>query len=471
MATAHADTRNGSSGGRGDLFDRLPPHSLESEKAVLGSVLLDPLMCDDVALVVRPQDFYAHAHEVLFTHLLAMHEAGGRIDPTLLIDRLKKAGDFEAIGGISYLGEISQSVPTAANAVYYAQVVRDKATLRALIHTSTEILRDAYDQSREPAELLSSAEEQVFRILEDGTAADIISMEDALGETLTRIDARLSHGGIPGCVETGFTELDAMTGGLNAGELIIIAGRPGMGKTALAANIAEHVSLNQQMTLFVSLEMSRHELSERMLCSYARINSHKLRNGHLSRAEQDRLPDVSSELSQAALYIDDSPSRTMAQIAATARRLKRRKDLSLVIIDYLQLIEPDNNKDQRQEQVARIARRLKTLARELKVPVLCLAQLNRQAEASRDNIPRLNHLRESGAIEQDADVVLFVHREEYYVTDPEQKAKIAGKADIIIAKQRSGPTGTSHVNWRQEFTRFEHGAADHLDDAEQFRPF
>ncbi|HEY2839368.1 MAG TPA: replicative DNA helicase [Pirellulales bacterium] len=471
MATAQADTRSTSGGARGDLFDRLPPQSLEAEKAVLGSILLDPLLCDDVVLIVRPQDFYAHAHQVLFTHLLAMHEAGSRIDPMLLVERLKKAGDFEAIGGIAYLGEISQAVPTAANAVYYAQVVRDKATLRALIHTSTEILRDAYDQSREPHELLSSAEEQVFRILEDGTSADIISMEDALGETLSRIDARLSHGGIPGCVETGFTELDAMTGGLNAGELIIIAGRPGMGKTALAANIAEHVALAQQMTLFVSLEMSRHELSERMLCSYARINSHKLRNGNLSRAEQDRLPDISSELSQAKLYIDDSPSRTMAQIAATARRLKRRKDLSLVIIDYLQLIEPDNNKDQRQEQVARIARRLKTLARELKVPVLCLAQLNRQAEASRDNIPRLNHLRESGAIEQDADVVLFVHREEYYVTDPEQKDKVAGKADIIIAKQRNGPTGTSHVSWRQEFTRFEHGASEFLDDAEQFRPF
>lgn len=471
MATAHADNRTGSAGARGDLFDRLPPQSLEAEKAVLGSVLLDPLMCDDVVLAVRPQDFYAHAHQTLFSHLLAMHEAGSRIDPTLLVDRLKKAGDLEAVGGIAYLGEIVGAVPTAANAVYYAQVVRDKATLRALIHTSTEVLRDAYDQSREPQELLASAEEQVFRILEDGTSADIVSMEEALDDTLTRIDARLSHGGIPGCVETGFTELDSMTGGLNAGELIIIAGRPGMGKTALAANIAEHVALNQQMTLFVSLEMSRHELSERMLCSYARINSHKLRNGHLSRADQDRLPDVSSELSRAALYIDDSPSRTMAQIAATARRLKRRKNLSLVIIDYLQLIEPDNNKDQRQEQVARIARRLKTLARELKVPVLCLAQLNRQAEASRDNIPRLNHLRESGAIEQDADVVLFVHREEYYVTDPEQKAKIAGKADIIVAKQRNGPTGTSHVNWRQEFTRFEHGASDYLDDAEQFRPF
>jgi len=470
MATAHVDSRS-SGAARTDLFDRLPPQSVEAEKGVLGSVLLDPLLCDDVALVVRPQDFYAHAHQTLFTHLLEMHEAGSRIDITLLVDRLKKAGDFESVGGSSYLGEVLQSVPTAANAVHYAQVVRDKATLRALIHTSTEILRDAYDQSREPQELLSSAEEQVFRILEDGTAADIISMEDALGETLSRIDARLSHGGIPGCVETGFTELDAMMGGLNAGELIIIAGRPGMGKTALAANIAEHAAMNQQMTLFVSLEMSRHELSERMLCSYARINSHKLRNGHLSRAEQDRLPDVSSELSQATLYIDDSPSRTMAQIAATARRLKRRKELSLVIIDYLQLIEPDNNKDQRQEQVARIARRLKTLARELKVPVLCLAQLNRQAEASRDNIPRLNHLRESGAIEQDADAVMFVHREEYYATDPEQKSKVAGQADIIIAKQRSGPTGTSRVQWKQEFTRFENPTSEFLDESEFTRPF
>ncbi len=470
--TTQVDNRSSSQSPRSEILDRLPPQSLEAEKAVLGSILLDPLVCDDVALILRAHDFYGHAHQVLFQHLLTMHEGGTRIDHLLLINRLKQAGDFEKIGGSVYLAEVAQAVPTAANAAYYAHIVRDKATLRALIHASTEILRDAYDQSIAAREMLSSAEEKVFRILEDKDVGEVVSIRDVLGPAMSRIDRRLSHEGVPGCVQMGFAELDSMTGGLNSSELVIIAGRPSMGKTALATNIATNVALEQRkLTLFVSLEMSRLELAERMLCSHGRIDGRKLREGYLSSAESQRLPDVSSELSEASLYIDDSPSRSMTEIAATARRLKRREDLGLVIIDYLQLIEPDNPKDQRQEQVARIARRLKGLARELKVPVICLAQLNRQAEASKDNRPRLSHLRESGAIEQDADVVLFVHREEYYLTDPDQKAEVAGKAEIVVAKQRNGPTGSAHVRWHQEFTRFEDPSPEYLNENEQFRPY
>ncbi len=247
-----------------------------------------------------------------------------------------------------------------------------------------------------------------------------------------------------------------MTGGLHGSELVIIAGRPSMGKTALAANIADHVAIGQRLsTLFVSLEMSRLELAERMLCSHGRIDGHKLRNGFISPMDRNKLVEASGNMHEAPLFIDDTPSRTMTEIAATARRLKRREQLSLVVIDYLQLIEPDNMKDPRQEQVARIARRLKGMARELNVPVVCLAQLNRQAEASRDNRPRLSHLRESGAIEQDADVVMFVHRDEYYCTTEEEKQRCAGQADIILAKQRNGPVGEVKVAWVQNYTRFE----------------
>jgi replicative DNA helicase len=474
MATTRIDSRPAAPASRSEILDRLPPQSIEAEKAVLGSLLIDPMTCDDVALALRPQDFYGHAHQVLFEHLLAMHENGVRIDVTLLAERLKKQGDFETIGGSLYLGEIMQSVPTAANAVYYANIVRDKATLRALIHASTEILRDAYDQSLESREMLSAAEEKVFRILEDRGIGEIAPINEVLTAALQRIDARLSHEGASDSVSTGFSELDQLTGGMNPSELVIIAGRPSMGKTALATNFATTAAVqNKQTTLFVSLEMSRLELVERMLCSYGEINGHKLRNGMLSAAERRKLPEVSSEMSEAKLFIDDSPSRSMTEIAATARRLKRREDLRLVVIDYLQLIEPDNAKDPRQEQVARIARRLKGLARELKIPVLCLAQLNRQAEASKDNRPRLSHLRESGAIEQDADVVLFVHRDEYYMNNDEDRARVAGQADLIIAKQRNGPIGDVKVKWEKDFTRFrdDDQAPSYLNDNEQFRPF
>ena len=439
-----------------EILDRLPPQNLDAERGVLGSLLLDPQVIDEVALLVDSEDFYARSNQLLFGHLLAMHNQGVRVDVTLLVERLKSENDLELIGGLAYLGEVVQSVPTAANAANYAQIVRDKATLRSLIHASTEILRDAYDQSLEAREMLSGAEEKIFRILEEKGTGDLAPMQDVLHEALERIDARLMKGGGIGGMPTGFTDLDALIGGLHESELVIIAARPSMGKTALATNIADHVAIETgHTTLFVSLEMSRLELAERMLCAHGRINGHKLRNGFISPTDRKKLVEASSDMSKAPLFIDDTPSRTMTEIAATARRLKRREGLALIVIDYLQLIEPDNSKDPRQEQVAKIARRLKGLARELKLPVVCLAQLNRQAEVARDNRPRLSHLRESGAIEQDADVVMFVHRDEYYQTNDEDKARVAGQADILVAKQRNGPVGDVKVAWLQDYTRFE----------------
>jgi replicative DNA helicase len=448
-----------------EILDRLPPQNLDAEKGVLGSLLLDPEVCDDVALIIRSEDFYAPANVCLYGHLLAMHNEGLRVDVTLLVERLKKAGDLEIVGGMSYLAEIVQSVPTAANANYYAQIVHDKGTLRALIHASTEILRDAYDQSLEARELLARAEEKVFGILDQKGAGELTSMQDVLHEALERIDARLMKGGGIGGMATGFADLDSLTGGLHESELVILAARPSMGKTALATNIADHVSIDLGLpTLFVSLEMSRLELAERMLCAQGRINGHRLRNGFISPADRKKLIEASSTMSKAPLYIDDSPSRTMTEIAATARRLKRRQNLALVVIDYLQLIEPDNPKDPRQEQVAKIARRLKGMARELRLPVLCLAQLNRQAEVTRDNRPRLSHLRESGAIEQDADVVMFIYREDAYMrkddwqdTHPDQPGRSypTGVASVIIAKHRNGPTGQIDLRFHSRTTKFE----------------
>lgn len=467
MATASRNTRR--TDGRTDglspeILDRMMPHSHEAERCVLGSMLLDPQCCDDVAMFVRGEDFYGEEHQKLYEHLLAMHNAGRRIDTTLLVERLKQAGDLDAIGGLAYLEEVALAVPVASNAVYYAQIVRDKGTLRKLIHSSGEILKDAYDQGNDARELLARAEQRIFGILEEQGTGELSAMADVLHHALERIDERLAKGGGVAGLPTGFTDLDHKLGGLHESELLILAARPSMGKTALATNIAEHVALVEQRTvLFVSLEMSRLELAERMLCSHGRINGHKLRNGFISQADRKRLVETSSAMSAAPLYIDDTPSRNMTEIAATARRLKRRNNLGLVIIDYLQLIEPDNSKDQRQEQVAKIARRLKGLARELHLPVLCLAQLNRQAEASKDNRPRLSHLRESGAIEQDADVVMFVHRESYYQTKEEDKQQMAHDAEIIVSKQRNGPTGEVKLHWEQDFTRF-NNSSQRTDD-------
>ncbi|MCE9545826.1 MAG: replicative DNA helicase [Planctomycetia bacterium] len=456
---ARAPRRNESS-----LLDRQPPCNLEAERSVLGSILLLPEACDDVALLLRPDDFYDDANQQLYTHILSMYEHGQRIDITLLVNRLKDAGVYDAIGGAAYLAEVAHSVPTAANASFYAQIVRDKATLRAVIHAGTEVVREAYEQARPGSELLNFAEERMFRIRDQRQAAGgTREIKDVLSEAWELINARIEHGGASG-VPTGYVDLDKLIGGLHKAELIVIAGRPSMGKTALATNIAENVAIEaNRTTLFTSLEMSRLELVQRMMCSRGHIDGEKFRTGFLSAEDHHKLVEVGATLGQSPLFIDDSPSRTVTEIAASARRLKRKcSDLGLIVIDYMQLIQPDDPSDPRQEQVAKMARRLKVLARELEVPIICLAQLNRQAEMSRDNRPKLSHLRESGAIEQDADVVIMVHREEYYLSPAErQSAKdqgdpnhVLGEAQIIVAKQRNGPTGEVRLHWFQQYTRF-----------------
>jgi replicative DNA helicase len=452
-----------------EILDRLPPSNVEAERGVLGSILLVPIVCDDVALILRPEDFYDDANRTLYSHLRTMHDEGGRIDTTLVVERLKSCGQFELIGGARYLAEILQSVPTAANATYYAEIVKNKSTLRSLINSSTEILRDAYDESVEPREMLSRAEQKIFSILDERGGGSFENISDILQEAMARIDARMKHEHAIGGIETGFRDFDTLTGGLHNSELIILAARPSMGKTALALNVAEYTSLQAGIaTLFVSLEMSSVELADRMLCSLAEVNGQRLRNGTISNEDRRKLVEKAAEMSQSPLYVDDTPSRTITEIAAAARRLKRKSNLGLVVVDYLQLIEPDNPRDPRQEQVAKIARRLKGLARELCVPVLCLAQLNRQAEVTRDNRPRLSHLRESGAIEQDADVVMFIHREEYYQSNEEDRSKVAGQADLIVAKQRNGPIGEVKLAWLKDITRFRDSMARPYDEFEQY---
>jgi replicative DNA helicase len=452
-----------------ELMDRQPPFDLNAEVGVLGSIVLLPDVLDDVVMILRPDDFYDDAHRKLFVHMTALHEAGKKIDDTLLVNRLKSAGDYESIGGAAYLSKIVNAVPNAAHATYYAEIVREKSTFRSLIYAATEILRDAYDESNEAAQLLSQSEQKIFSILDNRSDSAVKSIRDVVLDAMERLDARMSGTHAAGGCDFGFGELDNKTAGLHQGELVILAARPSMGKTAFAMNVAENVAHKQNIpVLFVSLEMSSLELADRLLCSVARVNGHRLRNGTVSQEDRLRLVDTAEMLSRVPLFIDDSPSRLVTEISAAARRIKRRHgSLGLIVIDYLQLIEPDNQKDQRQEQVAKIARRLKGMAREMKVPVMCLAQLNRQAEVSKDNMPRLSHLRESGAIEQDADVVLFVHREEYFHRG-EERDQLAGQAQIIIAKQRNGPIGDVNLEWHRDFTRFQDPVPERLKDFDQF---
>ncbi len=449
-------------------MNRLPPQDLDAEKGVLGSIILDQRVCDDVALIIKPDDFYADANQKLYKHLLALHEDGKRIDTLLIVAKLKAAADLEAVGGVPYIGEVAQAVPYAANASHYAGIVRQKATMRSLIHASEDILRTAYDPTTDTTEAVSEAEQAIFAVHDRRTVDNATTAHDLIQRAFDRIDAIIDKTAGVG-IKTGFVDLDRLTGGLHDSELIILACRPSMGKTALATNIAEHVTIEGKVpTLFISLEMAEIELGQRMLCSLALVDGEKLRSGFVSAEDKASLVKSSGPLSQAPLFIDDAPSKTVVEIAATARRHKRKHNLGLLIIDYLQLIQPDNAKDPRQEQVAKMARRLKGLARELKIPVLCLAQLNRQVEAGTDVMtPRLSHLRESGAIEQDADVVIFIHRPEVYKTEEEARdANVSGKAIIKIAKQRNGPTGEFTLAWFKRYTHFR----DHSSAANEWTP-
>ncbi|MCY3009072.1 MAG: replicative DNA helicase [Planctomycetota bacterium] len=461
-----------------NVLDRSPPFDLAAETGVIGSLMLNPDAANELSLVLRADDFYDDANRKLYSAMMNMFDSGRKFDTTLLVNELKASGDFELVGGFGYLAKTANSVPNAAHAVYYAEIVRKKATLRRLIEASTSILADAYDESFDAKELVSQAEQRIFQIQDERNANSAASVGEVLKAAMDRIDLRMQGHQLNSGVLTHFTDFDSMTGGFHDGELVILAARPSMGKTAFAMNIAEQVAMKENApVLFVSLEMNSIELVDRLLCSVAKVNGKRLRTGTISQDDQKRLISHAAKIALSPLYIDDAPSRTVSEVAAVARRITQQelrkpngRKLGLIVIDYLQLLEPDNPKDPRQEQVAKIARRLKMLAREQKVPILCLSQLNRQAEDSKDHKPKLSHLRESGAIEQDADVVMFVHREGYYHRG-EGSEQYEGQAEIIIAKQRNGPVGEIELIWEGEFTRFLNKAPERHEEFSSYSDF
>lgn len=431
---------------------KLPPQNLDAERGVLGSLLLMNESIDEIGESLRPEHFYSDAHQKVFAAIHELYEQGVRgIDPITLAEELIRRQQFEDIGGAAYLAEILDSVPHAAHVRYYAGIVRDKWMLRSLIYGCTDILKEAYTPNEDVDDLLQNAERRIFSILEQKTNAANIAIGDILLEAFNRIDERLKKKGEVTGITTGFTDLDQQTTGFQPTELIILAARPSMGKTALVCNIADAVARRSgEGVLLFSLEQSNLELAERFLALTARINGHDLRAGNLTEEEHDQLVQASDEISRLPLFIDDKPGRTMSQVAAIARRQHRKSPLGLIIIDYLQLIEPEEKGAPREQQIAQISRRLKFLAKDLRVPVVALAQLNRGVELREDKRPRLADLRESGAIEQDADMVMFLHRPDAY--DPEDRP---GEAELIVAKHRSGPTGIVKLTWRREYMRFE----------------
>jgi len=443
----------------GKLFDRSPPQSPEAEKGVIGSILLDPRVVDDVALVLKPEHFYSPSYRRLYEVCLALHNASKTVDATLIIERLTTAGEFEMMGGMSMMLDVAECVPTAANAVWYAQIIRDKFQLRGIIHASTENLRDAYDLAGEEDDSVKSvierAESRIMRISEERSADQVTDAASLMGELLTMIDA-----GPAKRILTGYHDLDELVQ-VKPGQVIVIAARPSMGKSAFAGNLMENLSsgLGALRGIFITLEMSRLELAQRMLQSATGIPGRSLSNGGLLTShDRKKIIEASSQMAQMPIYIDDTPGRTVTDIGAVCRRMKRdvkHGGLDYAIIDYLQIIEAESTKENREVQVATMTKRLKRLARELQIPIFLLSQLNRQTEETKDNRPKMKHLRESGAIEQDADQVWFLHREKYYASDDYAKTMAGDKAEVIVAKQRGGPKGTVYLTFREERCRFE----------------
>jgi replicative DNA helicase len=430
----------------------MPPYNLEAEQGLLASILMDNTVMHDVVTLVKPEDFYRESHQVLFSTMRHMYDSTEPIDLITLAELLSQKNLMEKIGGDDALMTIAESVAHAANAKYYAQIVREKAIIRSLISAASEILNESYSNNHIAKELIELAETSIFEISHTQSAGQTVELRDVITSTMDRVAQRSENRMPVTGVGAGYADLDEMTGGFQGSQLIILAARPSMGKTAFALNILDHVAINLGMpVLFFSLEMGQNELGERLLAARGRVEGHKLRTGHhLGTKEMAKIGEAYEVLRSAPVFIDDSPSRSVVQIAATSRRILSKEKCGLILIDYIQLIEQEDSRESRQEHIAKVSRRLKTLARELSVPVIALSQLNRGVETREDRRPRMADLRESGAIEQDADIILLLHRPDYY--DPNDSP---GVAEVIIAKNRSGATGTVKLTFLRNIMRFE----------------
>ncbi len=440
---------------------KLPPHSVEAEQSVLGGLLLDASAWDKVADVIHLDDFYRREHRLIFEHIMRLSERARPVDVITVAEALEVAGKLDEAGGLAYLGSLAQNVPSAANIKRYAEIVRERAIMRQLVEVGNDIAASGFAPAgRDAGQLLDEAESKVLKIAEAGSRGKqgFLSMPPLLTQVVERIEtlyARENHSEVTG-VATGFTDLDRMTSGLQPGDLIIVAGRPSMGKTAFSINMAENIALETSKPVAIfSMEMGGAQLVMRMIGSIGRLNQHSLRTGKLEDEDWGRLTHAIGLLNDAPIHIDETPGLNVLELRARSRRLARQSEhgLGLIVIDYLQLMSSPSGKasENRATEISEISRSLKALAKELHVPVIALSQLNRSLEQRPNKRPVMSDLRESGAIEQDADLILFIYRDEVYNSDSPDK----GRAEIIIGKQRNGPIGTVSLTFRGEYTRFE----------------
>jgi replicative DNA helicase len=443
----------GNGGSRGDPEgDFSLPQNLDAELSVLGASMLTPNVIPAVSEILRPQHFYRPAHQKIFEVIEDLFSRGEPVDPITVSEQLANSASLETVGGRAFVHSLVTAVPTATNARYYAEIVRENYFLRSLIRVGGEITEMGYRRERSPLELIDRAEQMVFDISKTRVAEEFEPISELITENFSDLERLMSEGHVTVGCRTGFRDVDALINGFQPSNLIILAARPSMGKTAFALNVARNVAVDQGKGVAVfSLEMSKMELVNRMMCSEARVESSRVRRGQLNAAEWSRLAAACTPLHTAPIFINDSAALTLMEIRAKARHLKgREKNLGLIIVDYLQLMMGDSNAENRQQEVSRISRGLKILARELEVPVLALSQLSRQVEQRAGNKPMLSDLRESGSLEQDADLVMFIYRDEFYNRDSPDK----GTAEIIVGKQRNGPVGDCRMAFMPNYTRF-----------------
>src|SRR5213594_2340245 len=451
---------------------RTPPHSIDAEQGVLGSMLISPReTIAECVEKINEEYFYVPAHRTIYDVLVDLWNAGEAIDLITFTQVLRDRHLLDSVGGAAFVTSLFTFVPTAANVGYYLEIVRDKYILREIISASTESVRRAYEEQDEVNNLLDEVEQRILAVGEDRFKGEMLSMKEQVMSTLESIEKLFENKGAITGVSTGFRDLDKLTSGLHSSEMIVIAARPSMGKTALAMNIAEHAAIEVKLPVAIfSLEMSAQQLVQRMLCSRARVNLAKTRDGFLAEADFPKLTHAASKLAEAKIFIDDSAGLSILELRAKARRLKAQQDVQLIIVDYLQLLRSTSRRahDNRQLEISEISAGLKGLAKELKIPIIVVAQLNRQPEQRSGGKPRLSDLRESGSIEQDADLVGLLVRPEIYEEDEEARAEKAGEAEFIIAKQRNGPVGEIPLTFLKEFTRFETRARNVSEPEEAF---
>ncbi len=452
--------KNGSASGF-----RLPPQNIEAEQSLLGGLLIDDSALTRVVEIVQPDDFYKEAHRIIYSHILQLFDRSEPRDLVTVHNALASSGKLEAVGGAAYLAELAETMPMAANIEYYARIVRDKSLLRKLIAASAEIAGRCYEENAgDVDDILAEAESAIFEISQQKIKKSFHPIKSVLKASIKRVETLFEKSEMITGVPSGFTELDKLTAGFQPSDLIIIAGRPSMGKTAFALNIVQHAALSQGITTaFFSLEMAKEQLALRMLCSEARVDAQKVRTGFLSEEDWTKLINAAGPLAEAKIFIDDTPALPILEMRAKARRLQSEHGLGLVVVDYLQLMRGRSNVERREQEISEISRSLKAMAKELNVPVIALSQLNRKVEDRPNKRPQMSDLRESGAIEQDADVIAFIYRDEVYNKAADNPNR--GKAEIIVGKQRNGPTGVVHLAFVAHLSSFANLAYETEDQA------